>query len=198
MNEEPRNSALILASGSAARRELLARLRLPFEVIPADIDESPAEGESPAALVERLARGKAAAVAALHPGAAVIGSDQVAVFDGIATSKPGSVERARADLERFSGQEVTFLTGVSVQRKASGSDHWFMDRTVVRFRDLGSDEIARYVAADDPLACAGAFKIESLGPALFREVRTTDPTGLPGLPLIGLCRCLRAMGFELP
>ncbi len=198
MNEEPRNYPLILASGSTARRALLARLGIPFEVIPADIDEAAMAGEAPEALVTRLARGKAALIAAAHPHAVVIGSDQVAVFNGEAGSKPGTAAQARADLNRFSGQQITFLTGVNVQCPAMNTEHAFVDRTDVVFRTLSNAEIERYVALDDPLACAGSFKIESLGPSLFDEVRSADPTALPGLPLIGLCRCLREVGFALP
>lgn len=198
MNEEPRNYPLILASGSAARRSLLVRLRIPFEVIPADIDETASAGETPEALVGRLAHEKAAVIAAAHPHSVVIGSDQVAVFGGAASSKPGTPSRAREYLSRFSGETITFLTGVSVQRVATGSAHAFVDRTEVVFRTLSPAEIERYIAIDDPMACAGSFKIESLGPALFDEVRSSDPTGLPGLPLIGLSRCLREMGFALP
>lgn len=198
MNEEPRNFPLILASGSAARRVLLERLRLPFQVLPADIDERPLPGEEPETLVRRLAAGKAAHIASTNSQATVIGSDQVAVFDGVATSKPGSVARARAYLERFSGQHVDFLTAVSVQCRDIGAEYSFMDCTVVTFRELSGDEIERYVALDNPVACAGAFKIESLGTTLFDEVRSSDPTGLPGLPLIGLSRCLREIGYTLP
>lgn len=198
MNEEPRDLPLILASGSAARRALLERLGLPFEIISADIDENPLDGETPESLVMRLARNKASAVALDNPDAIVIGSDQVAAFNGEATSKPGSAERAREYLARFSGQRITFLTGVCVQWRAKAEEHHFTDHTVVQFRDLSNAEIERYVALDDPLACAGAFKVESLGPTLFTEVLSKDPTGLPGLPLIGLSRCLRELGFALP
>lgn len=198
MNEEPRNFPLILASGSTARRELLSRLGLPFDAIPADIDEDALNGETPVELVERLARSKAALVADANPGSVVIGSDQVAVFNGKASSKPGSASRARAYLARFSGQQITFLTGVSVQCRESGFDQWFIDRTEVQFRTLDEDEIRRYIALDEPLACAGSFKIEAMGPVLFEEVRSSDPTGLPGLPLIGLSRCLRDVGYVLP
>lgn len=198
MNEEPRNLPLILASGSAARRALLERLGLPFQVIPADVNEDPMPDETPEALVARLACAKAAHIAAAYPQAVVIGSDQVAVFDGVATSKPGTAARARQFLQRFGGQHIQFLTAVSVQCQDTGVEHSFMDRTEVIFRALSGDEIDRYVTRDNPLACAGAFKVESLGPTLFDEVRSSDPTGLPGLPLIGLSRCLRQMGYTLP
>ncbi len=198
MNEEPRFSQLVLASGSAGRAELMRRLGLAFEQIPADIDEDPIDGESPLQLVQRLAREKAAAVAASRPEAAVIGSDQVAVFDGEPASKPETAERARAMLARYSGGEVTFLTAVHVTGPSGFDDDLFVDTTVVSFRSLGSEEIARYVALDQPLDCAGCFRIESLGPALFRQVTSTDPTALQGLPLIFLSRALRRRGAALP
>lgn len=164
----------------------------------ADIDETPRPGETPQALAERLAREKADAVAQRHPDAIVIGSDQVAAFRGHPTGKPGTVERARKALRRFSGGEVTFFTGVSViglqRRFAAG----FLDTTVVKFRALDDGEIERYVRHDDPLACAGSFKVESLGPTLFEWVRSEDPTGLPGLPLIRLAGALRQAGYRLP
>lgn len=198
MTDKPRNFDLILASGSTARVELLGRLGLPFERIPADIDETPLAGETPVVLVERLSREKAAAVAARRPGALVIGSDQAAVFEGEILGKPGTAERARAQLRRFSGREVVFLTGVSLRGLDAGIDDYVLDETTVRFRDLDDDEIDRYVAREDPVHCAGAFKVEALGPVLFEEVRSSDPTGLVGLPLIALARLLRRQGLALP
>lgn len=191
-------SSLVLASGSAARRELLDRLRIPFLVDPADMDETPDAGEAPAALVERLSRGKARAVGARRPGTLVIGSDQVAVFDGVSLGKPGTAERARQQLARFSGREVTFLTGVCVLDTTRREEQYALDTTTVRFRALDEEEIARYVAQDQPLACAGAFKVESLGPSLFESVHSEDPTGLQGLPLIRLSALLRKAGCALP
>jgi len=197
-SRNPAPSSLVLASGSASRKALLARLGLPFDTDPADIDETPKPGESPRDLVERLARAKAETVAARHPDALVIGSDQVAVHDGEATSKPGTAARARTMLQRYSGGEVTFLTAVCLVRRRTDCVDAFMDETVVAFRTLGAEEIARYVAEDDPRQCAGCFKIEALGPTLFRGVRSTDPTALPGLPLIRLAEGLRAQGMRLP
>ena len=198
MNDEPRFSRLLLASGSAARRELLARFGLSFDVIPADIDEEPRPGESPPALAERLSREKARVVAQRHPESLVIGSDQVAVYDGKPTGKPGSEKRAREALRRFSGSEVTFLTGVCLHHADSGHEAFHLDTTVVRFRLLQDDEIVRYVSKDDPGGCAGGFKVEALGPALFDWVRSEDPTALPGLPLIRLAAMLRECGFKVP
>ncbi len=175
----------------------MRRLGLDFEQSPADIDERARAGETPVALAQRLAREKACVVAERYPDAIVIGSDQVAVFEGEATGKPGTAESARAHLARFSGGTVTFLTAVCVIGPGGEKDR-FLDETEVAFRELGEDEIARYVAADDPVQCAGSFKVESLGPTLFRFVRSDDPTALQGLPLIRLATALRRLGLALP
>lgn len=198
MSIEPRFSGIILASQSPIRAELLQRLGLPFTQVPAHIDESPHPGESPRDLSRRLAHGKAAAIGALHPDALVIGSDQVPVFEEIPLGKPGTLERGREQLIRFSGEEVRFYTAVSVQGPGAGFEGSFVDTTDVRFRALRTDEIDRYLAADDPLQCAGSFRVESLGPTLFEWVRSDDPTALPGLPLIRLSHLLREAGCTLP
>jgi septum formation protein len=189
---------LILASGSVSRRSLLERLRLPFEVLPANLDETPMAGEAPAALAERLSRGKARSVAEQHPNKVVIGSDQVAVFEGKPSGKPGGPERAMQLLRRFSGREVDFLTGTCVKLGASDFEGYFMDCTRVRFRTLDDQEIERYLESDRPWDCAGSFRLESLGPALFESVESSDPTALLGLPLIGTCALLRQVGYRLP
>ncbi len=198
MTAKPIICDLVLASGSAIRAELLGRLGLPFVQDSADIDETPMTSESPRDLAERLAREKALAVTSRHPGACVIGSDQVAVFHGEPTGKPGTAARARAALERFSGGEVTFVTGVRVLCPERDFDAGFIDTTVVKFRHLDAGEIERYVDRDDPTMCAGSFKVESLGPSLFEWVRSEDPTGLPGLPLIRLAALLREAGYVVP
>jgi len=198
MKQEPRFHELILASGSTARRQLLERLGLPFECHPADIDESPLEDESPEAMVQRLSLAKAGVIARQLPASWVIGSDQAAVSDGHTSGKPGTVERARAALAENSGGEVEFLTGLALVHRESAFSAYLLDRTVVRFRTLDPGEIARYVDMDQPLDCAGSFRVESLGPSLFEEVRSLDPTALMGLPLIGLCRLLREAGFTIP
>jgi septum formation protein len=190
--------SLILASGSASRRSLLERLRLPFEVLPANLDETPRADETPAALVERLSRSKARAVAERYPDSVVIGSDQVAVFEGRPSGKPGGPVRARELLRRFSGREVDFLTGACVRQGASSFEGYFMDCTRVRFRALEDQEIERYLECDQPWDCAGSFRLESLGPSLFESVESSDPTALLGLPLIGTCALLRRVGFHLP
>jgi septum formation protein len=198
MNQEPRFHELILASASTGRKALLERLGLDFSVIAADIDETPLDGEETVAMVERLSRAKAATIASLHPGALVIGSDQAALHEGITAGKPGTVENACTALRTFSGGIVDFYTGLAVVHQQTGFQAFHMDHTQVRFRELREDEITRYVERDQPLDCAGAFRIESLGPSLFEEVVSKDPSALRGLPLIRLCKLLRQAGLTLP
>jgi septum formation protein len=194
----PAAPPLILASTSSYRRELLARLRVPFECVPPGSDEQRLDGETADMLALRLARLKAEAVAARHPASVVIGSDQVAVRGPDVLGKPGTVERCAEQLARSSGQEVAFLTAVHVVdgRRGRGESH--LDRTVVRFRTLAPEEIARYIAADSPLDCAGGFKAESLGIGLFERIESVDPTALTGLPLIWLSAALRRAGIPVP
>lgn len=187
---------LILASTSRYRRELLERLRLPFHVARPDTDETPLPGETPADLARRLALGKARAIAARQPEAWVIGSDQVAELHGQALGKPGTREHAVAQLTAMSGREVHFHTAVSLVRGEAVLER--QDITVVRFRDLQTEEIERYVEAEQPLDCAGSFKCEGLGIALFRSIDSQDPTALVGLPLIALSAMLRQAGFQAP
>lgn len=187
---------LILASTSAYRRALLDRLRLPFDVVLPAVDETPLPDESPATLALRLARAKAAAVSALHPDAWVIGSDQVADLDGTPLGKSGHREAAIAQLEAMSNRAVVFRTAVSVRRGDVAFDA--LDATRVRFRPLKREEIERYVDAETPFDCAGSFKSEALGIALFDAIETHDPTALVGLPMIATARLLRSAGFALP
>ena len=188
---------LILASTSRYRRELLARLRLPFEVASPETDESPVPGETPLALARRLAAAKAAAIAVRAIDAWVIGSDQVAELDGIALGKPGSRDGALRQLESMSGREVVFRTAVSVVHGDGRTFHGD-DATTVRFRALDAQAIARYVDAEQPFDCAGSFKSEGLGIVLFDAIVSQDPTALIGLPLIATARLLRQAGFALP
>ena len=189
-------SRLILASTSPYRRELLLRLRLPFEVMHPDVDESAQPDESPAALSQRLAISKAMAISTRESDAWVIGSDQVAEFDGVTLGKPGHRDAATAQLRAMSGREVRFLTAVCVAR---GDDRFeALDSTTVRFRSLTAGEIARYVDAEQPFDCAGSFKSEGLGITLFDAIESSDPTALIGLPLIAVARLLRQAGFALP
>lgn len=187
---------LILASTSPYRRELLARLRLPFDVTRPDTDETPLPGEAPAALAQRLAAAKAATVASTRD-AWVLGSDQVAELDGAALGKPGGREAALAQLAAMSGRSVVFRTAVCLLHR-DGRRHQAVDTTTVRFRPLDAAEIARYVDAEQPFDCAGSFKSEGLGIALFTAIESQDPTALVGLPLIATARLLRAAGFTLP
>ena len=187
---------LVLASTSRYRHELLERLRLPFETARPETDETPRPGEAPVALAQRLAMEKAATVAARHPAAWVIGSDQCAELHGQPLGKPGAREAAIAQLHGMSGQAVRFHTAVCLRRGDACLQA--TDLTTVHFRVLSDAEIERYVDAEQPLDCAGSFKSEGLGIALFDAIESRDPTALVGLPLIALCGLLRRAGFELP
>lgn len=187
---------IILASQSAYRRELLARIVPRFAAIPADIDETPLAGETPAQLAVRLAAGKAAVVAKQHPGALVIGSDQVAALGDSLLGKPGNPAAAAGQLGACSGNTVIFYTAVSVVRLTDGFSAAHTDITAVRFRNLAAAEIEAYLRLDEPWDCAGSFKSEGHGALLFDAVETTDPTGLIGLPLIWLAGCLRSAGIN--
>ncbi|ANN66214.1 Maf family nucleotide pyrophosphatase [Bordetella bronchialis] len=185
---------LILASTSPYRRELLSRLRLPFDVIAPGVDETPLPGEAPAQLALRLAVAKARAVSALHPGAVVIGSDQVATVDGAAIGKPGDFERARAQLRMLSGRDVEFHSALAVtdgQRTAQADIV-----THCRFRSLGDAAIEAYLRAETPYDTAGSAKAESLGIALMESLRSDDPTAIIGLPLIALTGMLAQFGLD--
>ena len=193
---------LILASTSKYRRELLARLHLPFSCIAPGVDEAIRRGEQPLALAGRLARAKAAAVALQHPDAWVIGSDQVAALAGsggeLILGKPGTEARCIEQLRSCSGSTVTFTTAVAVVRHNGHAVHEFIDTTRVTFRRLDEETIARYVALEAPIDCAGGFKSEGLGIALCESIDSGDPSALIGLPLIRLSAVLRDVGFELP
>jgi septum formation protein len=187
---------LILASTSRYRRELLTRLRLPFEVHSPGVDETPHPGETPAALAQRLALEKARAVAAHHPEAAVIGSDQVADLHGEPIGKPGDHARAVQQLQRMSEQRVVFQTAVSVVRLATGFERTLLAPVVVTFRTLTLAEIEHYLQAEEPYDCAGSAKSEALGIALLSAIESDDPTALVGLPLIRTCELLRGAGLD--
>ncbi|MGN6518193.1 MAG: Maf family protein [Dokdonella sp.] len=191
---------LVLGSTSRYRRELLARLTSSFRVHAPLVDETPRAGETPVDVAARLAAAKAQAVAAACPGAVVIGSDQVAELDGRALGKPGTPEAACAQLRACSGRRVAFHTALCVvdTRLGTWRSHAEADLTRVVFRKLHDDAIARYVEAERPLDCAGSFKAEGLGIALFERIENVDPTALIGLPLIALARLLRAADIELP
>jgi septum formation protein len=190
-------SALVLASTSVYRRALLERLGLPFTTARPEVDETPRAGETTDALAVRLARAKADAVAAQAGDAWTIGSDQVAELDGRPLGKPGTPEDAIAQLRAMSGREVRFLTALCLAGP-DGRRREALDVTTVRFRALHDDEIARYVERERPLDCAGSFKCEGLGIALFDAIDNRDPTALVGLPLIATARLLREAGFAVP
>jgi septum formation protein len=192
-------TSLVLASGSPYRRALLERLGLPFRQRPADVDETPRPGESPAELVRRLARAKAETVAGKEPGSIVIGSDQVAVRGEEILGKPGDAEQAVLQLTRSAGRHVEFLTAVCVLSTAHrGEPEEHIDITRVTFRPLPPEEIRQYVERERPFDCAGSFRAEGLGIALFERIDSQDPTGLIGLPLIWLAGALRRLGLPVP
>lgn len=194
-----RDCELILASGSPYRRELLQRLGARFTCVSPDIDESAQPGEAIPTMVSRLARQKAQAIAACNPGALVIGSDQVADLDGRVLGKPGSKEAACGQLAACSGRMVAFHTAVCVvdMRGSVSCEHAGIDVTQVTFRRLDAAEIQRYVARENPIDCAGSFRCEGLGIALFERIESIDPTALIGLPLILVTRLLRDAGVEV-
>jgi septum formation protein len=188
------NPALILASSSAYRRELLSRLQLPFTADVPDIDESPQPGETPSATALRLAREKAAAVAWRHPGSLVIGSDQVATLDNLQIGKPGNHANALAQLQRMRGREVIFHTALCLWDGRNGSHQVEDIRTAVKFRDLPDAELDAYLRIEQPYDCAGSAKNEALGIAILERIDSSDPTALTGLPLIALTGMLRKAG----
>jgi MAF protein len=188
---------LILASTSPYRAELLARLGVPFSTESPATDESPLPAETPHDLVYRLAQRKAEAVAEHHDRALIIGSDQIAVLDEQILGKPGTAELARAQLALLSAREVSFMTGLCVLNTADGSLEVTVVETPVRFRQLSETQIAHYVEREMPLDCAGGFKSEGLGIALFEAIGGSDPSALIGLPLIELCAMLSRHGMDV-
>ncbi len=192
MNQPP----LLLASSSPYRKELLARLGLPFNSASPDIDETPAPGESAEQLALRLATGKARALAEHYPDTIIIGSDQVADLGGRPLGKPGTHERAVAQLRQMRGRTVVFQTAVAVVCQATGFAEVDLAPVRVKFRDLTDGEIETYLRAETPYDCAGSFKMEGLGIALFRSMEGRDPNSLIGLPLIALIDLLRELGVN--
>lgn len=188
---------LILGSTSTYRRELLSRLRIPFEVVAPEVDETPNPHEAPAQLACRLAMVKARAVAFRFPQSVVIGSDQVADLDGEAIGKPGAHEAAVAQLQRMRGKRVVFQTAVAVVCEETGFAQVELAVVEVFFRTLADAEIEAYLRAEQPYDCAGSAKSEGLGIALLDSIDSDDPTALVGLPLIRTCRLLRAAGLVL-
>jgi septum formation protein len=198
MNTVTPPRSLILASTSKYRKKLLERLALPFVCEAPKTDESAGENEAPADLVSRLATQKALVVANNNPSSIVIGSDQLAVFEDQVIGKPGDHERALHQLMSFSGQKIDFLTAVTVFCREIGFYEQYTDLTQVCFRTLQHDEIERYLMQEKPYDCAGAFKAEAFGIALFESIKSNDPTALIGLPLIQTAAMLRNAGLSVP
>jgi septum formation protein len=189
---------LILASTSPYRRALLERLRLPFRCVAPGVDEASIQARplDPVAMAGLLARAKAEAVAAREPGAVVLGSDQLVAFEGRVLGKPGTAEKAIEQLLAMAGREHQLVTSVAVIDPAGAEV--VTDVARLRLRPLTRGEAERYVAADGPLDCAGSYKFESLGIALFDRIEAEDQTAIVGLPLLAVCRMLRARGFAVP
>ena len=193
----PSSRRLILGSTSRYRRELLERLRIPFEVASPNVDETPLQHEKPSDLAVRLALAKAHAVAINFPHAIVIGSDQVADLNGLPIGKPGTHEQATAQLRNMRGQCVIFQTAVAVVCLETGFEQCSLAAVKVIFRNLHDDEIETYLRAEQPYDCAGSAKSEGLGIVLLSSIESDDPTALIGLPLIRTCNMLRTAGIDL-
>ncbi|WCH20864.1 Maf family protein [Aeromonas salmonicida] len=189
---------LILASTSRYRKTLLEKLGLPFECAAPEVDESPLPDESAEALVARLALAKASSIADRRDQGLIIGSDQVCVCDGRILGKPGTVEKAVAQLMAARGRSITFYTGLCVLDAASGKAEQLVEPFTVHFRTLDEAALRRYVEAELPLDCAGSFKCEGMGIVLFKGLEGRDPNALIGLPLIGLIELLERHGLALP
>lgn len=197
MHDTAHTRHLVLASTSPFRRELLGRLGLAFETAAPETDETPCPGEQPQHLVTRLAEAKARAVASCFSDSVIIGSDQVACLDGAVLGKPGTRERAIAQLRGASGRAVDFFTGLCVLDAATGDAWTVLEPFRVHFRKLSDEQIAHYVDRETPFNCAGSFKSEGLGIALFRRLEGDDPNALVGLPLIRLTDMLDQVGIPV-
>lgn len=183
--------SLVLASTSSYRKQLLEKLGLPFIQKAPNINESAHAGESASTLVERLAREKAFALAENHPNSLIIGSDQVATFDGRIIGKPHTKDNAQRQLKSFSGKKITFYTGLALHNTTSQQTKSLVESFDVYFRTLNDKQISRYIDKEQPLDCAGSFKSEGLGITLFDRLEGRDPNTLVGLPLIALCDLLQ-------
>lgn len=197
-NEKPRSPKLVLASTSQYRKTLLERLQLPFETVSPRVDETPLDGEAAAECAARLSSLKARAVAANHPQALIIGSDQVAECDGRRLDKPGNLQSAMAQLAWASGKQAIFSTAVTVFNSATGREQTRVVPTTVRYRRIARAEIERYLQHEAAIDCAGSAKAEGLGIALLDAIEGSDPTALIGLPLIALCSMLREENVAIP
>jgi len=190
--------SLVLASTSRYRRELLERLKLPFKMVSPDVDETPHAGEAPAITAGRLALAKAQTANARFPHSLIIGSDQVAICDGVRLDKPGDHAGAVRQLRHASGKSVSFITAIALVNTASGQSQTNLVSTEVRFRKLSGDEIERYLQAEPAYDCAGSAKAEGLGISLVESIHSSDPTALIGLPLIALSEMLRNENVSVP
>ncbi|MCK5609238.1 septum formation inhibitor Maf [Candidatus Pacearchaeota archaeon] len=188
---------IVLASSSPYRQELLRKLGLEFTAISPDVDETPLKGESPEALVKRLAETKARAVSAQFPQALIIGSDQVAILGNKILGKPGTHQRAKEQLKAASGERVSFLTGLCLLNSATGRGQVDIVSFNVQFRRLDDAQIENYLLKEKPYNCAGSFKSEGLGIALFAALEGEDPNALIGLPLIRLVDMLKTEGIDI-
>lgn len=189
---------LVLASSSRYRRQLLARLQLPFDTVAPDVNEHLVSGEAPHELALRLARSKAQAVQAMFPTALIIGCDQVAVVDGTLLSKPGTHERAVRQLRLMRGKAVSFFTALCLLNASTARIQSELVTVIVHMRELSDAQIERYLKTEQPYDCAGSARIEGLGITLVNRLEGEDPNALIGLPLISLCNMLRNEGMELP
>lgn len=194
----PAPPAVLLASSSVYRRQLLARILADFECAVPNVDESPLPDENPEILAGRLAERKARYCADRRPEALVIGSDQVATLGNQLLGKPGTLEQATLQLRQCSGQSVNFHTAVTVLGPGEAPIDSHVDLTTVHFRELNDSQIESYLEREQPFDCAGSFKAEALGIVLFDRIDSTDPTGIQGLPLIWLTGCLNMRGIPLP
>lgn len=188
--------SLVLASTSLYRKALLEKLGIPFVSAAPETDETPHPAEDAQSLVMRLAREKARSLTQQYPDSLIIGSDQVCVLDGKITGKPHHYDAAFAQLRKASGQCITFYTGLSLYNSATGEDHTICEPYSVHFRTLDDDEIRAYLLAEMPYQCAGSFKSEGLGIALFKKLQGDDPNTLIGLPLIRLTELLIQAGYN--
>ncbi len=195
---EPVNPRLVLASTSRYRRELLAQLGIPYEVTAPTVDETPAAGETPQGLALRLACAKAQSVRVAFPDALIIGSDQVAVVGDTLLDKPGTHARAVEQLKLMSGKPVVFFTALCLLNARTLQRQTALVPITVHMRELGTDQIERYLQTERPYDCAGSARIEGLGITLVARLEGDDPNALIGLPLIKLCDMLRSEGIELP
>jgi septum formation protein len=191
------NPQLVLASTSLFRHQLLSRLGIPFVTSSPDVDETALNNESPEATALRLSEVKARKVAIQHPKSLIIGSDQVAYFEGKIFGKPGNHENAVSQLQKMRGQTVNFFTGLCLFNAETGKSHLCGVPTRVTFRDLADDEIENYLRIEQPYNCAGSAKSEGLGIALMAKMEGSDPTALIGLPLIALCDLLRQENYKI-